>query len=97
MKQRDDMIQQFSNIVQNHSNRVDSERQEIEKVLSELACFKVTPWNFLKVLRAMKSAVSILGILVTACLTTQLSLNETLIDALKIMKLQQQQIDELRQ
>lgn len=86
MDRFDQAFARLSKQVGSQEEKIAVERKAIEESLLYLANTKVTIFNFLKVLRALKTILANIGSISTSCLTTQLSTQQTQLEFMEILK-----------
>lgn len=91
-----EVLRKFESQLDFKNTKSQKEHRVVEQFLLEISNEKVTIFNVFKVVKKLKTAISIIGTIVSSCLSEQIELNKIQIDCLKIQKGFQKQIDELK-
>ena len=86
MDKFDQAFTRLSQQIGTQDEKIAVERSAIEESLLYLANTKVTIFNFLKVLRVLKVVLANIGSITSACLTTQLSIQQSELEFMEAMR-----------
>ena len=81
-------------------DKITKEHEEIEKYLLDVSNIKISIWTFWRIfplLKKLKAAVSLIGVISASSLKEQINLQQTQLDCLEIQKAFQMQLDELKE